>query len=91
MHATIDVGSNTVRLLIGEYRDDTLYPVSIQRIISRLAGGISAQNILASESMDRTLAALQVFSQIIKQFNVTSVRVVGTAALRRAINQKQFL
>lgn len=91
MQAAIDVGSNTVRMLIGECRDNILYPEKYYRSISRLAGGFSPQNELAVESMERTLDVLNRFSKILNSVGVADVRVVGTAALRRAVNRQLFV
>lgn len=91
MQAAIDVGSNTVRMLIGECRDNMLYPEKYYRSISRLAGGFSPQNELADESMERTLDVLNRYSKILQSSEVADVRVVGTAALRRAVNRQLFV
>ena len=91
MQAAIDVGSNTVRMLIGECRDNMLYPEKYYRSISRLAGGFSPQNELADESMERTLDVLNRYSKILQSSGVADVRVVGTAALRRAVNRQLFV
>lgn len=91
MRAAIDVGSNTVRMLIGECRDNIVYPAKYYRKISRLAGCFSPQNELAIESMQRTLAALNCFSNILSLTKASQVKVVGTAALRRAVNRRVFI
>jgi exopolyphosphatase/guanosine-5'-triphosphate,3'-diphosphate pyrophosphatase len=91
MDAVIDVGSNTVRMLIGECRDDSVFPKSYERRITRLAGGISAQSALAAAGMQRTLEALVAFSEIIATHKINKIRAVGTAALRRAGNRQSFI
>lgn len=91
MNAVIDVGSNTVRLLIGECRDGILQSCRYHRRITRLAGAISADNMLAEASMSRTIAALQSYSEILESQGVTEVKAVGTAALRRAANRPEFI
>lgn len=91
MNAAIDIGSNTVRLLIGEFRDGHLEPLLYKRQITRLAGGMSTENNLSQESMHRTLMALVDFSKTVADHRVGQIRVVGTAALRKAVNRQNFV
>jgi exopolyphosphatase/guanosine-5'-triphosphate,3'-diphosphate pyrophosphatase len=91
MFATIDVGSNTVRMLIGNCRDGVLFPHRYERRITRLAGDFSAATGLAADSRTRTLAALAEFSRLLQQDGAHCLRAVGTAALRRANNSRHFI
>lgn len=91
MLAAIDVGSNTVRLLFGEVCNGAVMPVRYERYVTRLAGGFDPRLGLASQSMDRTLAALRDMADTIKTSGADLVRVVGTEALRRAINGPDFV
>ncbi|PLY01493.1 MAG: exopolyphosphatase [Desulfuromonas sp.] len=91
MPAAIDVGSNTVRMVIGECRDGQAQPHLCQRRITRLGGGFSKELGLAAASMERTLDALRAFSAELRTHNITEVRAVGTAALRNAVNRQQFV
>lgn len=91
MRAAIDVGSNTVRMLIAEVADGQLIETVYARRITRLAGGLGADGQLALNSMARTLAALKEFRGQLDRHGVEQVRAVGTAALRRASNRSVFL
>jgi exopolyphosphatase/guanosine-5'-triphosphate,3'-diphosphate pyrophosphatase len=91
MLAAVDVGSNTVRLLLGEVVQGTVTPVRYERHITRLAGGFDPRRGLASQSMDNTLAALVNIADAIKTSGADLVRVVGTEALRRANNGPEFV
>lgn len=90
MFAAIDVGSNTVRMLIGQVNEGRLVPVRYERAITRLGGNLDETTGLAEESMQRTLVALKAFSEILRQKSPTIIRAVGTAALRRANNGDDF-
>jgi len=90
MPASIDVGTNTVRLLIGEVHDGRVVPERYRRAITRLGGGFSREEGLSSAAMSRTLEALQGFAEEIRSEGVQSVRAVGTEALRKAPNGGQF-
>ncbi len=89
--AVIDVGSNTIRMVIGECRAGKLIPHRYEREIVRLAGDFNPQTGLAAASMERALTALRKFQTILIHEHISHCRVVGTAALRRAINRDQFI
>ncbi|MDA3902562.1 MAG: hypothetical protein PF441_03820 [Desulfuromusa sp.] len=91
MHAVIDVGSNTIRMLIGECCKGTILPHSYHREMTRLAGDYSASSGLSELGMSKTLATLKSYQNSISSQNVSQIRVVGTAALRRAENRQVFL
>ena len=91
MLATIDVGSNTTRMLVGRCTSHRIQPEKYYRKITRLGGSFSETDGLAAESMERTLLALEGFSQVLACLPVDRLRIVGTAALRRAKNQQQFV
>ncbi len=91
MHAVIDVGSNTIRMLIGESSNGIILPHSYHRQITRLAGGFSEQLGLAEAGLSKSLSTLKLYKKIIFSHNVSSIRVVGTAALRRAHNRDVFI
>lgn len=86
-YATVDVGSNTVRMLIGSCG---ARPYHYERRITRLGGGFSPEIGLSAAAMARTMTALKEFSIILEQNQTQCLRAVGTAALRRATNRQQF-
>ncbi|MFO7982978.1 MAG: Ppx/GppA phosphatase family protein [Desulfuromonadales bacterium] len=90
MPASIDVGTNTVRMLIGEVSDGQVAPDKYRRSITRLGGGFSREKGLSPAAMSRTLETLQEFAEEIRSEGVRSVRAVGTEALRKAPNGGQF-
>jgi exopolyphosphatase/guanosine-5'-triphosphate,3'-diphosphate pyrophosphatase len=88
--AGVDIGSNTVRLLFAKFSAGQLRPVRYFRRITRLAGDYDPQRGLASSSMARTLDALRQIRDLIDQAGVRRVRMVGTQALRQAVNGRRF-
>ena len=90
MFAAIDVGSNTVRMLIGKVSKGLVLPVLYSRKITRLKGGQTSAG-LTHDAMQRTLAALQHFRSELLTFEVDALTVVGTEALRTAANVGQFI
>ncbi len=91
MDAVIDVGSNTIRMLLGSCYHGKILPHSYQRQITRLGGDFSPQTGLSASAMERALITLESYSQIIAATDISQVRAVATAVLRRAKNRSSFL
>ena len=91
MLAAIDVGSNTVRMLLSDPSQKGRQPERYYQRITRLGGGYIQGKGLALESMERTLAVLSGFKDILEQERASHVRLVGTAALRHAENREEFV
>lgn len=90
--ATVDLGSNSFRLLIASIREDgSLQPVDEIKETIRLAGGLDEKNNLSSESMERALAVLSRFGERLIGFSSSGVRVVATSTLRVAKNADEFI
>lgn len=91
MHAAIDVGSNTVRLLIADFDQGALNSRKHFRKTTRLGGQYTSEKGLAPDAMERTLVALEGFSRRLDQVALKSLRVAGTEVIRTASNQQQFI
>jgi len=91
VHVSIDVGSNTVRLLIAEFEQNQLIPRHYGRMITRLGGRYSSDKGLASDAMERTLVALEDFNARLSGLSLCSLRVVGTEVVRKAGNRHDFI
>jgi exopolyphosphatase/guanosine-5'-triphosphate,3'-diphosphate pyrophosphatase len=83
--ATIDIGTNTVLLLIAEVgQDGELVPVVDRAEITRLGEGVDRARTLAPEAVERTLDCLSRYATEIAKSGVARVGVVGTSAMRDA-------
>lgn len=83
--ATIDIGTNTVLLLIAERLGDGEVVAREERAsITRLGQGVDKTHQLAPEAVARTNAVLDEYAQIIERHAVSSIDVVGTSAMRDA-------
>ncbi|MFQ5329376.1 MAG: exopolyphosphatase [Thermodesulfobacteriota bacterium] len=90
-HASIDIGTNTVRLLIADLESSgTLMPVTVERVVTRLGGGYSEEEGIAPGAVERTVKALQGFSDSIRRYEVDGTCAVATSVVRRAVNGKSF-
>ena len=89
--AVIDLGTNTVRLLVGEPDGAGGYrPIFATQEITRLGQGLLPTRMLQPEPIQRTLATLFRFRQAAERHGATRVMVVGTSALREARNREAF-
>jgi exopolyphosphatase/guanosine-5'-triphosphate,3'-diphosphate pyrophosphatase len=90
--AAIDVGTNTVRLLVGEPDGAGGYrPIFAAQEITRLGQGLLPDRLLQPEPMQRTLAVLEWFRRLADSHGASRTAVVGTSALREASNRQEFL
>jgi len=89
--ATIDIGTNTVLLLIAQFDDrGSIMPLVYEQRVPRLGKGVDQSKTIRHESIDRVVGVLREYRQIISQFHVDAVAVCGTSAVREAANRENF-
>lgn len=89
--AAIDIGSNSVRLMVAEpIRGGNYRILDEEREPTRLGRELSSTGKLPSEAVEQTLAALRRFKQIADGFQVDELRTIATCAVREATNGKEF-
>ena len=88
--AVIDIGSNSIRLVIYASGGRYPFPLFNERSNCRLGEGLGADGLLLPERISVSLAALSRFSGIMKSMNVSTIHAVATAAVRRARNAIEF-
>jgi exopolyphosphatase/guanosine-5'-triphosphate,3'-diphosphate pyrophosphatase len=87
----IDIGSNSVRLLVAEALRGGAYRIlDEEREPTRLGRSVSSEGRLDDESMDRTVAALRTFKEIATGYQVTRLRTIATCAVRESRNGPEF-
>ncbi|HEY6131965.1 MAG TPA: Ppx/GppA phosphatase family protein [Halioglobus sp.] len=87
--AAVDLGSNSFHLLIAKIEHGEMRPVETRAEKVQLGAGLD-NGLLSEEAIDRGLACLSRFAQLLGSVELQRVRVVGTNALRRAKNRKAF-
>ena len=89
--AAIDVGTNTVRLVVAEVESDGGYRVlDDEREMTRLGQGLGESGRIARGPFERSLDALCKMRAIAEGFGVKELRVVATSAVREAANGLEF-
>lgn len=90
-YAVIDVGTNTVLLLVAEETASGFSPVVERGAITRLGQGVDASRRLAPEAMDRTLEAVGRLAAEAQALGAKGLVVSATSAARDAQNGAEFL
>jgi len=90
--AGVDIGSNTLRLLIARVEQgEQLIPLEASRQMTRLGEGMGQSSILRPPAIDRALKVLKDFQRSITRHRPDLVAVVATSAVREAENRDEFL
>jgi exopolyphosphatase/guanosine-5'-triphosphate,3'-diphosphate pyrophosphatase len=90
--ASIDVGSNTLRLLIAEPTFSApLRPIQVERRITRLGEHFLPSRTLQSAAIERSIAALKEYDDLMGQSGVSEYLAAATAVVREASNGSHFL
>ncbi|MCG8435760.1 MAG: Ppx/GppA family phosphatase, partial [Gammaproteobacteria bacterium] len=89
--AAVDLGSNSFHLLVARRRGEDLHIMDRLRDPIRLGAGFDENNLLTEQVTTRALDCLRRFGERLKDLDNRSVRAVGTNALRKARNSKEFL
>lgn len=89
--AAIDIGTNSVLLLVAERRGDELVAIAERATITRLGQGVDATRTLAPEAVERTLTCLDRYGQELRAHGVQRVDAVGTSAMRDAAGGEVFI
>lgn len=92
--ASIDIGTNTVLLLVAEIKDGEIQPIEEKQRIPRLGKGVDKEKNLHPDSIQRVLEYLLEYKQYLdKNYpEVTSKTIVtATSAVRDASNRGEFL
>jgi exopolyphosphatase/guanosine-5'-triphosphate,3'-diphosphate pyrophosphatase len=84
--AVIDVGTNSIKLLVADVRGRDVRPVHEESRQTRLGKGFYESNRLQPEAIARTAEAVWEFSEIARDKNAASIRVIATSAARDARN-----
>lgn len=89
--AALDIGSNSIRLVVAEVEDDGSYRVlDDERETTRLSEGLAATGRISEEAIERSLAAIGKMKAITDGLRVTKLRAIATSAVREAENGYLF-
>ena len=89
-YAAIDVGTNTVLLLVAEQEGNTLVPLTERAEITRLGRGVDRTHRLLPEAMKDTVAVLSLYAREARALGASQIACVATSAVRDATNGPEF-
>jgi len=93
MKAAIDIGTNTVLLLVAEYEDGVIKNVHEEHRVPRLGKGVDADKNINQAATDRVIDALSAYKKILEADfpKVEEIIVTATSAVRDANNRDDFI
>jgi exopolyphosphatase/guanosine-5'-triphosphate,3'-diphosphate pyrophosphatase len=83
--ATIDIGTNTVLLLVADrHSDGSLVSVAERATITRLGEGVDRTRRFLPAAIARTMDCLREYAEVVRVLSVDRIGLVGTSAMRDA-------
>ena len=89
--AAVDIGTNSVRLLIADDDGGERRELHREVIVTRLGQGVDSSGRLDEAAIERTVGVLNRYGRIVEERQVAAKRAVATSATRDASNGFEFL
>jgi exopolyphosphatase / guanosine-5'-triphosphate,3'-diphosphate pyrophosphatase len=90
--ASIDIGTNTILMLIADVNSDgTLSVIADEHHIARLGKGVDEHGVIHEETFERVRNILSQLKEIAHAHNVQHLVACSTSALRDAVNRREFI
>ncbi len=84
--AVIDVGTNSIKLLVADVEGRVVQPVWEESKQTRLGRGFYETHRLQPEAIDATAQVVAQFSETAREYQAGSIRIIATSAARDAVN-----
>lgn len=88
--ASIDIGTNSMRLLIADYNNKFIGREKFVDI-TRIGRGVDQQGMISEEAMERNLRSLKNFVDKAREQACEEIFIMGTSALRDSKNREDFV
>ncbi|WP_455544021.1 Ppx/GppA phosphatase family protein [Intestinibacter sp.] len=88
---TIDIGTNSMRLLTAVYKDGKIVDRKKYVNTTRIGQGVDDKGYISKEAIDRNIQALKEFKAICDEQGCQYVCCMGTSALRDSKNSAEFI
>ena len=86
--AVIDMGTNSTRLAVAERIGDGFQMIYTEVAETRLGEGMGAERVIQAEPLERNIKAVEKFVEKANEFDVASIRITATSAVRDAVNKE---
>lgn len=91
MRAAIDIGSNTIHVVVARCMPDDLDIVADEVEMVRIGESVNATGTISTEKRDAALTVLRDYQALAQQYGAEEVLVVATEAIRKAKNSAEFM
>ncbi|MGL4913008.1 MAG: Ppx/GppA phosphatase family protein [Romboutsia sp.] len=88
---TIDIGTNSMRLLLGDYSNGKIEERKKFVNTTRIGQDVDKEGYISQEAIKRNIKALKEFSDMCKAEGCEQIYAMGTSALRDSKNGKEFV
>jgi exopolyphosphatase / guanosine-5'-triphosphate,3'-diphosphate pyrophosphatase len=90
--ASIDIGTNTILMLVADVQHDgSLEVVKDEHFIGRLGKGVDEHGVIQKETFQRVQDILSQLKDIADSLSINRISACGTSALRDAKNRQEFI
>lgn len=89
--AVLDVGSNTIRLLVADVKEGRVCSVLDRSEFVRLGRGVDSSGRLSDDRMDAGVEAIRRLSSVAAEQGAVDLRAIATSAVREATNGAAFV
>jgi exopolyphosphatase/guanosine-5'-triphosphate,3'-diphosphate pyrophosphatase len=89
--AVLDIGSNSVRLVVYERLARALTLLYNEKFACALGRGVAQTGMLGQENIDRALTAIQRFALVARLMRAGEIHILATSAVREASNSRVFV
>ncbi|MEO5805638.1 Ppx/GppA phosphatase family protein [Devosia sp.] len=89
--AVLDIGSNSVRLVVYERHARSLTPLYNEKAACALGRGMAATGRLADDNVARALTSIKRFELVARMMRAGKVHILATSAVREASNRQEFV
>lgn len=90
-YAAVDIGSNSVRMMVAEPTPEGLSTIAQDRQVTRIGASVFLDGRIHPDTIQNVSTLLERIAQSFQTYQVEAVRAVATSALRDASNQGEFL
>lgn len=90
-YAIVDIGSNSVRMVVYDQLGRAPLPRYVEKSLARLGDGLAQTEAISDDGFRRTVEALRRFRAIADAMGVSRIDVTATEAIRRATNGKKLV
>lgn len=91
MYGVIDIGSNTIRMVVYQVEDGTLHPVLNKKYATGLVGYINSKGRMTQEGIRKAVEILEELRVVTDRIQLSAVFPFATASLRNCSNTDEVL